>query len=83
MDKKLPRREFLVRAPATAGMLAAAQATSKHPLPGLGSKSGWRGCLYPKPDYPRQTKRISEVTLRDNFWKPKIRINARSRFPWK
>jgi hypothetical protein len=82
MDKKIPRREFLLAAPVAAGMLtAAAQAPS----------SGWSspqqptlgGTAYtPRGDYPRQPKSISEVIVRDDFWKPKIQTNAAVTIPF-
>jgi len=83
MDNKIPRREFLMAAPAAAGMLAAAQAVTDQSTPQARQQSRLgRAAYVPKPDYPRQPKRIPEVTLRDNFWKPKIRINAEVTIPF-
>jgi uncharacterized protein len=83
MDKKIPRREFLKTTPAAAGMLAAAQAVVDQSSPDIRQPSRLGDAAYvPKPDYPRQPKRISEVTLRDSFWKPKIQINAEVTIPF-
>ena len=82
MDRKIPRREFLIAAPAAAGVLAAAQVATDRAIPRTGQQSMLGRAAYtPKPDYPRQPKRIPEVTLRDDFWKPKMRINAEVTIP--
>ena len=81
MKKTMPRREFLIAAPAAAGMLAAARAATQS-APGTRQQSRLGGTAYaPKPDYPRQPKRIPEVKLKDSFWKPKIQINAEVTIP--
>ena len=41
------------------------------------------GSVYsPGSDYPIQPKRFSEVTVKDNFWKPKIKTNAEVTIPF-
>lgn len=82
MDKRIPRREFLLAAPAAAGMLTAAAQVSS-PGKSLPQRPALRGTAYtPKGDYPRQPKGISEVTVRDDFWKPKILTNATVTIPF-
>ena len=82
MDKKMLRREFLMTAPAAAGMLAAAQASTNQTNRATLLPSKLGGTSYvPKPDYPRQPKRIPEVRLKDRFWAPKIRSTPRSPSP--
>jgi len=82
MGKKILRREFLIAAPAAAGVLSAARAAAGPFASMSRQQSRLGGAAYvPKPDYPRQPKRISEITLRDNFWRPKIRTNAEVTIP--
>ena len=85
MNTKMPRRDFLKAAPAAAGALAAA---ARKPVPAKAPARAQAdiklsGTAYtPNPDYPRQPKRLSEVTLKDDFWKPKIRTNAEVTIPF-
>ncbi len=75
MERRIRRRAFLLAAPAAAGVMsAAAQAPAKGKAlqnPRL-ADNGYA----PKSDYPRRPKWISEVRLRDNFWKQLRSIRA-------
>ncbi len=84
MNARMPRRDFLKAAPATAGLLSVAQRPSPaKTASGTQTEIKLSGAAYtPNPDYPRQAKPVSEVTLKDNFWKPKIRTNAEVTIPF-
>jgi DUF1680 family protein len=85
MNTKIPRRDFLKAAPTAAGILAAA---AQRPGPTSASSKmqtevKLSGTAYtPNSDYPRRPKRFSEVKIKDNFWKPKIRTNAEITIPF-
>ncbi len=81
MDRKILRREFLLAAPAAAGMLTAA---AQEPSLGwfIPRQSTLGGTAYvPRGDYPIQPKSLAEVTIRDGFWRPKIQTNASVTIP--
>jgi DUF1680 family protein len=87
MDSKVPRRDFL-KAARAAGILAyaaqrptAATAAAKTALKAADVTIS--GTPYtPIPDYPIQPKRYSEVTIKDAFWKQKIKTNAEVTIPF-
>jgi uncharacterized protein len=82
MDR-IDRRDFLKTTPAAAGILAlgvraaeqAPQAQSTYPT--IGAQT-----YKPITDYPIRAKRFSEVTLTDDFWAPKVKINAEVTIPF-
>src|SRR5438132_1585848 len=80
---KLSRRDFLRTASAASGAMAyarpLARAAAQVATPGHPKIS--KAVYTPLPDYPRQPKRFSDVTLRDSFWKPKITTNAHVTIP--
>jgi hypothetical protein len=74
----LARREFLKAVPAAAGVMVAVAAAAPAP-----ADTKISGITYtPIPDYPIQPKRHSEVTLADDFWKPKVATNADVTIPF-
>ena len=85
MAEKIARRDFLKAVPAAAGMLATA-APAPVPLKVFSARQAelkLSGAAYvPNADYPRQAKRFSEVTIRDDFWRPKIMTNAEVTIPF-
>ena len=84
MNAKMHRREFLRAGTAAAGILAAAgRGTAAGDASGGQAGISLSGTAYtPNPDYPRQAKPFSEITLKDSFWKPKIRTNAEITIPF-
>jgi hypothetical protein len=82
MDHDIARRDFLKAAPAAAGILVAiAQAPAlqqqeQPSAPKVGSQA-----YTPVTDYPIRAKRFSEVTMTDDFWKPRIALNASVTIP--
>jgi DUF1680 family protein len=98
MGSRIARRDFLKAGPLAAGALAyaanvtgsahepAAQqpanpkpaAPSPRPADVRISSASYR----PTDDYPIQPKRYSEVTLTDDFWKPKVALNAEVTIPF-
>ncbi len=83
MSKHIPRREFLRSAPA-AGALA--YQAAKHGA-GLADVPLPRGPEAPVPRvpegrYPVHVKPYDQVTLTDDFWKPKVTANAEVTIPF-
>jgi DUF1680 family protein len=78
MNDKTARREFLkVAAAGTAGLAYAA--------PQKGQRSGdvrISSASYSPADYPIRPVPYSQVTLRDNFWEPRVRRNAEVTIPF-
>ena len=80
---RIGRRSFLKSTPVAAGLASAmaGRAIGSEPQkPGdvrLGSTS-----YTPVRDYPIQPKRHPDVTLRDQFWKPKVDLNASVTIPF-
>jgi hypothetical protein len=85
MNTKVLRRDFLKAVPAAAGALTAViqkPAPAQNPVRAQ-TEVKLSGAVYmPNPDYPRQPKPFSEVTMKDNFWAPKIRTNAEVTIPF-
>src|SRR5204863_2349176 len=80
--RNMARRDFLKSVPAAAGVAAfvtRAQTTTAA-RPGDVKISGTS--YTPVADYPIQPKRYSEVTLTDNFWRPKVATNATVTIPF-
>ncbi|PYR56365.1 MAG: hypothetical protein DMF91_22100, partial [Acidobacteria bacterium] len=73
----IDRRDFLKAA--AAAYFAAAQ--TKPPL-GPSAPRITDAAYTPIRDYPIQPKRYSDVTITDDFWKPKIAINADVTIPF-
>ena len=82
MNSSLPRREFLMVAPAAVGALAqvakgAMPARRKpEPPPQISDAN------YLPLDYPLRAKHFAEVKLKDTFWKPKVTTNAEVTIPF-
>src|SRR5262245_17052625 len=82
MDHPIDRRDFLKATPAAAALIAAGarsahqEARVKPGYPIIGSQP-----YTPVADYPIRAKRFSEVTLTDDFWKPKTLLNATVTIP--
>ena len=87
MGTHIPRRQFLKSAPA-AGALAYAGAghlaalTSVEPAGDFPGLQLWRSAHAPREDYPIRPKRHTEVSLRDDFWRPKVLKNAEVTIPF-
>ncbi len=85
MGSALDRRRFLKTASAAAGALAFAAAR-----PGVEAEAQARRSAdvqigaepYTPRDYPIAAKRHVEVTLRDDFWQPKVARNATVTIPF-
>jgi DUF1680 family protein len=78
MSTKMPRREFLIAAPAAVGALATAtHAVAAAPAAPIASTT-----LLAARDYAIQPKRYADVTLNDAFWKPKVDRNAQITIPF-
>jgi hypothetical protein len=74
-------KKFIVMLLASALMIVSG-CRRKEPPPAPG-KVELSGTVYPPgSDYPIQPKRFSEVTVKDNFWKPKIKTNAEVTIPF-
>jgi DUF1680 family protein len=91
MSRRIGRRDFLKTGSLAAGALAYAtnptgsatepptpQASSPKPSDVRISSASYQ----PIPDYPIQPKRYSDVTLTDDFWKPKVARNAEVTIPF-
>jgi DUF1680 family protein len=82
MEGRLARRDFLKGAPAMAALAysapahGAAEPAAQKPAPRISAQS-WKPS-----DYPLRAKRFAEVTLRDDFWAPKMRTNAEVTIPF-
>ena len=92
MRTRLARRDFLKAAPAAAGVLAyavrggetvagAADQTPK-PAPKPADVRIGTTTYLPNQDYPIRPKRHTEVTLTDDFWRPKVATNAEVTIPF-
>ena len=92
MSTRLARRDFLKAAPAAAGVLAyairgdetvagAADQTPK-PAPKPADVRIGTTTYQPIQDYPIRPKRHTEVTLTDDFWRPKVATNAEVTIPF-
>jgi hypothetical protein len=90
MTAKVNRRNFLKTASATVGMLAyategslPAPAEEKPAAAGEPTISILSQVPYkPGADYPIQAKEFTKVRLKDNFWQPKMKINAEVTIPF-
>ena len=85
MPNRIARREFLKSASLAAGALGVAahaqsRGTPTTPKPGDVRISAAK--YQPVADYPIQPKRYSEVTLKDQFWSPKVLTNADVTIPF-
>jgi DUF1680 family protein len=78
----IPRREFLKAAPAAASFLALA---AHRPAPDPAPEPGYPeigSAKYTPSDYPIHAKPFTEVTITDDFWKPKLARNAEVTIPF-
>jgi len=78
----IPRREFLKAAPAAASFLALA---AHQPAPEPAPEPGYPeigSAKYTPSDYPIHAKPFTEVTITDDFWKPKLARNADVTIPF-
>ena len=82
MNSNMPRRDFLMAAPAAVGALAhvakggAAARAKAEPPPTISDAP------YLPVDYPIRAKHFAEVKLKDAFWKPKVTANAEITIPF-
>ena len=77
MNRKTARREFLKVAAGTAMLAHAAPQTALR-APDVHISS----TPYTPADYPIRPQAYSQVTLRDNFWQPKVKRNAEVTIPF-
>jgi DUF1680 family protein len=78
----IPRRDFLKTVPAAAGFALAARQRAGAEAPQHPAAVGISSVPYQAVrDYPIRSKRHSEVTLTDRFWKPKVALNAAVTIP--
>jgi DUF1680 family protein len=94
MDDKIPRRAFLLTAPAAVGALAQvvkgdAGATnrpvgnqSEEVAASLASDASRSAEYTPAADYPIRPTPYSAVKVRDDFWRPKLERNAAVTIPF-
>jgi DUF1680 family protein len=85
MENHIGRREFLKATPAGAALAYAIQSPAAAP-PAQQKPAEPRITTQPPhvagADYPIRPKRFSEVALKDDFWAPKIRLNAEVTIPF-
>ncbi|HEX4568623.1 MAG TPA: hypothetical protein VH138_18455, partial [Vicinamibacterales bacterium] len=77
MDRKLPRREFLRRTASLAAVAPLTDAFVRSPT----VASAKAGPPAAAPGYPIRGLRFTDVRLTDDFWRPKIALNARVTIP--
>lgn len=83
MDNNIGRRDFLKAAPAAAALVYAVQAPATAPAQQKPADPRISAQPYtPVADYPIRPKRFSEVTMKDEFWAPKIKTNAEVTIPF-
>src|SRR5688572_14288703 len=78
MSTKMPRRDFLIAAPAAIGALASAT----HVMGATPTAPIASATLLAARDYAIRPKRYIDVTLTDAFWKPKVDRNAQVTIPF-
>jgi DUF1680 family protein len=76
MAAKVNRRGFLKTAQSAMGAIAYAASAQTGSAPVISATA------YTPADYPIVPKRYSEVTLKDEFWRPKVRTNADVTIPF-
>jgi uncharacterized protein len=81
MANKIGRREFLKATPAAAALAYSIQTPTNAPVR---QKPAPRisGEPYTPAEYPIRAKRFSEVTMKDDFWAPKVKLNAEVTIPF-
>ncbi len=93
MDEKIPRRTFLLTAPAAAGALAQVVSGDRTVSGGasgarrddaaLSASEALRSAEYtPVEDYPTRPTPYSDVRVSDSFWRPKLERNAAVTIPF-
>ena len=85
MHRRIDRREFLKTGSLAAGALAIQQTRAKPdvaPAPKPADVRIAATPYQPVADYPIQPTRHSEVVLNDDFWAPKIALNADVTIPF-
>jgi DUF1680 family protein len=84
MGRLIARRDFLKAGSAAAGAFAVTRltATAKSQVSRPADVRIGSTSYKPIDDYPIQPKRHSEVTLTDDFWKPKVALNAEVTIPF-
>ena len=92
MDEKIPRRTFLLTAPAAAGALAHVVSGDRTGAGGpFGNRREEAGAAVealrsaeytPVEDYPIRPTPYSAVKVRDEFWRPKLERNAAVTIPF-
>src|SRR5438093_916125 len=88
----IARRDFLKAAPAAAAAVASLAAADGGAPAGAATQAATAPnpadtrisaiAYTPVTDYPIQPKRYCDVTLTDDFWKPKVAINAEVTIPF-
>jgi uncharacterized protein len=79
--RAIRRREFLRTASIATGALAAGRAVHGVELAAAVQEVRISSARYTPRDYPIGAKRFTEVTLKDQFWKPKVDRNAAVTIP--
>jgi DUF1680 family protein len=82
MGPHISRRQFLKTAPVAAGAVAAAGATHAAPPQKPGDVQISRTAYQPVREYPIRPREYWGVTLTDDFWKPKVALNAAVTIPF-
>src|SRR5262245_51526937 len=77
MERLLARREFLRRATSLAAVAPLADTIA----PLTGSRAPQPSASPAPHDYPIRAKPFTDVRLSDEFWRPKIALNARVTIP--
>src|SRR5262245_48827589 len=82
MNSNMPRRDFLMAAPAAVGVLAQVTKGETPVRRNAGPPPRISDASYLPLDYPIRAKYFAEVKLKDTFWKPKVTTNAEITIPF-
>lgn len=82
MGDAISRRDFLKTAPIAAGAVAATSSLDLTATPAGNSVQIGKAAYKPVRDYAIQPQRYFDVTLADEFWKPKVALNAAVTIPF-
>jgi uncharacterized protein len=80
--RNIDRRDFLKAVPAAVGAAAFVTRARRSAAATAADVRISSSSYTPIADYPIQPKRYSEVTLTDNFWRPKVATNATVTIPF-
>ncbi len=82
MSKSIPRRQFLKSAPAAGALAYAATRQGVDVADPAGARAAVTPARVPDGHYPIRPEPYGEVTLTDDFWKPRVTANAEVTIPF-